>query len=96
MLVLEVPPDTTDGHPVAVRIDHQQRYWLFRREELPAVFDAQGNFLQVVGRTGDGPGEYRQPYDLLLVSRDTLLILDGNDLRGTFLDTTARGNAAMT
>ena len=83
---LEVPADTTDGFPVSVRVDSQARYWVFRRGDMPAVFSSRGAFLRVLGRPGNGPGEYQQPYDLLLIGRDTLLVLDGNGRRGTFLE----------
>ncbi len=86
---LEVPPDTTDGFPIAVRMDSLGRFWVFRRGDVPALFDPHGRFVQLLGRSGRGPGEYENAYDLLEPNRDTLLVLDLNR-RGTYLDTTLR------
>ena len=89
LATLEVPPDTTDGFPIAVRVDSSGRFWVFRRGDIPALFDPRGRFLQVLGRSGRGPGEYENAYDLIQPNRDTLLVLDLNR-RGTVLDTTLR------
>ena len=85
-ITLAIPLDVTDGFPLAVRVDSQARYWVFRRAELPALFDAEGTFLGVVGRSGLGPGEYVQAQDVFLVGRDTLVVVDNRTRRATVLD----------
>jgi hypothetical protein len=84
--ILEVPPDTVDGFPASVRVDRTGRFWVFRQGEFPAVFDSTGRFTKTFGEKGDGPGEYRWPYDLIAVSLDTVLILDRRANRITYLD----------
>lgn len=44
------------------------------------VFDPEGNYLNKIGRSGEGPGEFRSIYDMK-VSKNKLLVLDGNLLR---------------
>jgi hypothetical protein len=44
--------------------------------DLPFVYDADGTFLQQLGRVGEGPGEYRAPQALLITGGDTLHIFD--------------------
>ncbi|HEY8062044.1 MAG TPA: hypothetical protein VID74_04560 [Gemmatimonadales bacterium] len=40
------------------------------------VYDAHGTFLRRIGRTGDGPGEFRGRLDLLPAGGDSLLVYD--------------------
>jgi hypothetical protein len=48
------------------------------------VFDPAGSFLRRIGRTGAGPGEFRDPYSLAWLG-DTLALLDpGNSRIGLF------------
>ena len=89
LVTLEVPPDTTDGLPTMVRIDRQSRYWVLRRTELPAVFSESGELIAILGRLGRGPGEYEQPWSVLILNDDSLLILDENR-RGTIVDATLK------
>lgn len=82
---LVVPRDSTDGFPTTVRLDPQARYWVFRRGDMPAVFDSAGQFIRTVGRHGRGPGEFLQPYDAVAFRRDSLIVLDGDGRRATVL-----------
>jgi hypothetical protein len=88
--ILVVPRDITDGFPIAVRSDSRSRYWVFRRGDLPAIFDESGKFLQTLGRTGRGPGEYVQPYDMASVGQDSILVFDGDGQRVSVLDASLR------
>jgi hypothetical protein len=45
------------------------------------LFDATGHFVRMIGRTGDGPGEFRSPN--LMLYHDTLVIHDPRLHRGT-------------
>lgn len=47
-----------------------------------SVYDAQGAFLRVIGREGDGPGEFRMAY--IAVRGDTLVVQDPRMQRATF------------
>lgn len=77
--------------PVTVRRDPSGRYWVFRTDEpLAHLYSAQGRFVNVVGRSGSGPGEYRGAYDVLALPGDSLLVLDFNERRGTVLDASLR------
>lgn len=49
-------------------------------------FDGRGNHLKSVGRSGEGPGEYRTLSALARSPHDTLLIADGTLRRVTILD----------
>lgn len=83
--ILIAPHDTTDGFPDAVRIDLQGRYWVFRRGDVPALFDSRGKFVRTLGRLGRGPGEFQMAYDLLVVGGDSLVVLDAGNRRATVL-----------
>lgn len=82
---LVVPRDTGDVFPSAIRVDAQRRYWVFRDEAVPVLFDAEGKFLRTLGRLGRGPGEFQMAYDLLLVGNDSLVVMDAVTRRATVL-----------
>jgi len=57
-----------------------------------SVFDKNGKFLRVVGKSGTGPGEFRTPHALEFDSRDQLIVADRHNHRiqiltkdGTFI-----------
>lgn len=54
--------------------------------EAVYVFDSEGNYLNKIGRSGEGPGEFRS-IDDMKVFNDKLLVLDGNLLRIQFFST---------
>jgi DNA-binding beta-propeller fold protein YncE len=46
-----------------------------------SVFDRNGKFLRVIGKTGTGPGEFRTPHALEFDSRDQLIVADRHNHR---------------
>jgi hypothetical protein len=79
------PKDGEPGEfadPAAVVLLNDGR--LIETETRPAViqlYDVFGHFVRTIGRTGDGPGEFRNPNPMLF--RDTLVIHDPQLHRGT-------------
>jgi hypothetical protein len=51
--------------------------------------------MHALGRTGQGPGEYYNPWSMLVLGRDSILIMDHNR-RGTLLDSTLTPREYMT
>lgn len=54
--------------------------------DLAMRFDTTGQFLGPLGRSGDGPGEFRSPELFLRYSGDSALVIDGGTRRATVLD----------
>ena len=52
------------------------------------VFNSAGASLRVVGRKGEGPGEYMSPRSIALAGPDTLLVLDRDAIEVFLLDGT--------
>ena len=46
-----------------------------------SVFDKNGNFLRVIGKTGTGPGEFRTPHALEFDSQGRLIVADRHNHR---------------
>lgn len=46
-----------------------------------SVFDADGNFLRVIGNTGTGPGEFRTPHAIEFDSQGRLVVADRHNHR---------------
>ena len=46
-----------------------------------SVFDRNGNFLRVIGRSGTGPGEFRTPHAVEFDSRGQLIVADRHNHR---------------
>ena len=46
-----------------------------------SVFDRDGNFLRVIGKTGTGPGEFRTPHALAFDSQGRLIVADRHNHR---------------
>jgi len=46
-----------------------------------SVFDRNGKFLRVIGKTGTGPGEFRTPHALEFDSQDRLIVADRHNHR---------------
>lgn len=53
--------------------------------EPPLVFDARGRFVQAIGRSGDGPGEFRNPVAVVVSPADSVYVFDGQTGRLTVL-----------
>lgn len=85
---LSMPADgVPSGVPLHVRRDGRGRYWVFYQDQAtPALFDAAGRFVQLVGRKGSGPGEYRAAVDMLAVPGDSVVIIDPGLRRYTVLN----------
>lgn len=47
-----------------------------RKTEDVRLFDAQGKFLQRLGKKGQGPGEFRSPHTVLVMPNDEIWIVD--------------------
>ena len=45
------------------------------------MFDRNGRFLRIIGRTGTGPGEFRTPHALEFDSRGRLIVADRHNHR---------------
>jgi len=61
--------------PDGMARDGMGRYWLVYHRQTAMVFDADGAFLQTVGLTGAGPGEFQVPDHALRVA-DSIAIFD--------------------
>jgi hypothetical protein len=64
--------------PAAVVRDREGRYIVSEgvaADLLPRVYDSAGHFIQVLGHTGDGPGEYRRP-SVWFLSADSVVVTD--------------------
>lgn len=75
------------GYSVAVARDEVGRYYLshvYSRHEL-LVFDADGSLLEVVGRAGEGPGEYAVVSLVSVTEGDTVRVFDNGLRRLTVL-----------
>jgi sugar lactone lactonase YvrE len=46
-----------------------------------SVFDKNGKFVRVIGKTGTGPGEFRTPHAIEFDSRDRLVVADRHNHR---------------
>jgi DNA-binding beta-propeller fold protein YncE len=51
-----------------------------------SVFDKNGKFLRVIGKTGAGPGEFRTPHALVFDSQGRLIVADRHNHRIQILD----------
>ena len=58
----------------------------YNSASLPAVFDSTGRYLQSIGRTGEGPGEFTRAAAVFGDQADTTFILDWIRGRLTVLD----------
>ena len=56
---------------------------------LPALFDSSGGFVRLLGRSGEGPGEFRGAQSMLVLG-DSLLIVDNQLQRATVFDDSLR------
>jgi sugar lactone lactonase YvrE len=46
-----------------------------------SVFDRNGKFLRIIGRTGTGPGEFRTPHAMVFDSQGRLIVADRHNHR---------------
>jgi hypothetical protein len=60
----------------AVRLSDGRIVLANRATDQIRYFDAQGKFLYAAGRTGEGPGEFREPFYIFPTVNDTILVGD--------------------
>jgi hypothetical protein len=63
-----------------VAIDSRKRYYAPTSESRLLVFDSTGRFIQSVGRHGRGPGEFLNPFSVIVGAADTLYISEYGSL----------------
>lgn len=70
--------------------------WVVGDQGHLKVFDSRGRYLRVIGRAGQGPGEFRQIREFCVTAGDTIVVIGLNDGRigvfdsmGTHVRTTA-------
>jgi hypothetical protein len=73
---------------IVVRSDGQMAL-LMTRENRIRVFDARGNFVRFIGRTGSGPGEFRSPTKLVMDSLGHYWVSD--NVRGVYIQFDSTG-----
>lgn len=74
------------GPPVATHMDNANRRWMaFAETGDIRIFDEDGVLRSIRGRSGDGPGEFRQPGLFLPWQGDSVLVLDTRAQRVTIL-----------
>lgn len=65
-----IPLETTDScllrAPVKVTTGNNRNYILDWKSFQVFVFDDEGHFLHTIGKKGQGPGEYREVYDMIV------------------------------
>lgn len=73
--------------PVGVRIDGKGRYWIWGGDDAagPSVYGKTGRFIRVMGRRGQGPGEFEMVTDVVPLPGDSVLVID-SQRRATLFD----------
>lgn len=65
-----IPLETTDScllrAPVKIVVGNNRNYILDWKNFQVFVFDDRGHFLHTIGKKGQGPGEYREVYDMIV------------------------------
>jgi hypothetical protein len=61
-------------------------YILDRGEKLVYLFDEEGKFQKIIGRPGQGPGEFRRPISIYIDTKDTIYVLDSLNRRIEIFD----------
>lgn len=69
--------------PLQVFRDGTGRYFVLVHGELPLVFSSDGRFIRQLGRSGEGPGEFRAASFVTALPGDSLLVLDTRLLRAS-------------
>lgn len=59
---------------------------LLREPRTMVIFDAAGRTQRQLGRTGDGPGEYRSPKAIFPMGGDSSLVVDGTNRKFYLID----------
>jgi hypothetical protein len=74
-----------NGKPMSLNVDSQGRYWLFQELEPATVFGANGTVDRMIGRKGNGPGEFQSSNHGIIVG-DSMLVFDWVQSRATMID----------
>ena len=69
--------------PLQVFRDRTGRYFVLVQGQLPLIFTSRGRFLRQLGRSGEGPGEFRAASFVSALPGDSLLVLDTRLLRAS-------------
>lgn len=89
-LLVEIGSETREyqfaGVPGAVRLSDGRIVVGDAGSSEIRVYDPQGRFLTAAGRSGDGPGEFRQIDKLVRGSGDSVLVFDAGSGRLSLLD----------
>ncbi|TVR32955.1 MAG: 6-bladed beta-propeller [Balneolaceae bacterium] len=79
--------DVMFGSPSFIDVDGSGRVYIADRQENDIkVFNNEGEFVRTVGRSGDGPGEFRQ-ISSVLIENHSLWVYDNNLKRVNSYDT---------
>ena len=90
------PPPGEDGfagwHQFSATLPGGRRAVVAMERADPAIllYDEHGHFIDTLGRSGAGPGEYRRPQLILPYRSDSIIVLDRENGRATVLDSTYR------
>jgi hypothetical protein len=79
------PNNPIPGPPLSVTVDAQGRFWLYFREEAPWIYDQSGKFVRQIGRRGEGPGEFKNPFYGVRITGDSIVVLDAELGRATVI-----------
>ena len=72
-------PDWIPGQPFSIARDSRGRiHMAYPWEGLVPAFDAEGQPLPPIGRSGEGPGEYQNPFLVRVGRSDTVMVLDAS------------------
>lgn len=75
------------SRPYAISQDSKGRYFVVMPEsgDPPHMYSKSGVFIAQVGRTGEGPGEYRRPRLVRVTTGDSVEVYDEGNARYTLL-----------
>ncbi|NOR44807.1 MAG: 6-bladed beta-propeller [Candidatus Delongbacteria bacterium] len=81
------PDSRVFNKPFAFDVDSKRNIYILDQMSLSVKkFDTKGNFIKSFGRSGNGPGEFRESYCLAILS-DTVFVEDGASMRMVKFDT---------
>lgn len=81
----ETAPEPLAGVPLQATGDRHGNYLVVVPGQMPLRFSPAGDFVEYLGKEGQGPGEFRSPTDVTVLPGDSLLILDSSTARATVL-----------
>jgi hypothetical protein len=78
------------GPPASIVENSRGEFIAAYGRDLPGIYDSRGGFVRSIGRSGEGPGEFRSAEIILLGDADSLLIIDRGLQRLTLLSPEGR------